>query len=122
MFLERTYTMNFKKVLMHTFCGAFLQNKDNNVSIENQLENESLTEEIAQRMCQLEKNRDETLKLLNSFHLNTELKLSGLLLTKKEIFNRSKRTYSRLKQLDFIDENNFIKPGLAEVYLELAKG
>lgn len=109
----------FKQMLV----SGYLQTKDNNESIENQLENEDLTEEFNKRVDKIEKeNLAKTLLLLMQLEIKNELETSGLLLTEKEAKNRSVKSYYNLIRKGIIDEFNNLKPAALEcIKEELAK-
>ncbi len=95
---------NFFKTLVN----KFYQTKDNNVSFENQLENEILTDNLKTA------NAHRTLELLKDYEIRQELKQSGLLLTNKEVNAKAAVYYLKLLNAKLIDEWGCLVPGVLE--------
>lgn len=76
-------------------------------------------QEILNRLDELEKNRNNMLELLIKWHIQTELNLNGLLMTRYEALNRAKTTWFYLKRANLIDYDNLIASGVKELYEEI---
>lgn len=106
---------NLSKILFPAFC----QTKDNNVTFENQIENEILTDDFYKRKEQLEnKNVEKSLALLEKYEIKKELDLSSILITDKEAKTRAAKTFLTLAQMKLIDDLGHIASGILEVIEE----
>lgn len=76
--------------------------------------------EIVARLYELEKNRTDMLELLVRWHITTELKLNGLLITKSQALNKAKVTWFNLKNSNLVDCDNLIVQGFRELYEAMA--
>ena len=111
--------MDLKKFLF----GGFLQTKDNNMSLENQLENEYLTEEFNQHIDYLNRyNTHKVLAKLQKYEEKKEYLTSGLLLTSKESKDRAVKFYVNLLNCSMIDDFGALKPAINEVVEDVING
>lgn len=111
--------MKLLKNLSRILFPAFYQTKDNNITLENQLENEILTEDFFKRKEEFEnKNVEYSLNLLKKYEIQKELDNTTILITDKEAKIRAAKTFLTLAQMKLIDDLGHIASGIMEVIEE----
>lgn len=92
-----------------------IQTKDNCVSIIEQLENEVLFDELMKRKEELERiNAAKSINKLKRY-IQRQMILQGLNPTLKQLKIDSVKFFFELKNCNFIDEFNNLKPAILEV-------
>lgn len=100
------------------FFGAFLQNKDNNICIENQLENELLTDEIYDRQEEiLIENQLATIGKLKGY-IKRKYQEDGLLITKKQLVNEAACMYINYREAGLIDDDCKLIPTIMQDFTQ----
>ncbi len=95
--------------------GAFFQNLDNNFSIQNQIENEFLTDDFEKRLNELEPIiQNRVLGKLKLYIKEKEYYSTHKLLKNEELERRAKNFYNNLLDCNLIDETGNLKAGIEE--------
>lgn len=112
--------MSFYKIYLNFLqfcCGGFLQTKDNNICIENQLENEILTEEIFKREKEiLIENQLATIDKFKRY-IEKRFQEDGLLITKKQLVSEAASMYRNYREAGFIDDNCRLIPTISKEFV-----